>query len=157
MRHEAHVHGVAELTLALEGEYLELMLTSAAMSIVGFEHRASAPEQARAVADAETTLRNASEVFNFTGTRCSPSSVLVDMSAVMEAGTHEEHGEHQESHTDISARYKYNCDDTADLQSLRFGAGTLPFLLEKINVMWVSDRGQGATVLTADNQTIEFN
>lgn len=160
VRHEAHVHGVAELTLALEGEYLEMVLISAAVSIVGFERGASTPEQVRAVARAESDLRNAGEMFTFTGTRCSPTSVLVDMSAVMEPDhhdEHDEHGGHAEPHSDISAQYKYNCNNTADLKSLRFGAGKLPFSLEKVNVRWVSDRGQGATVLTAANQEVGFN
>ena len=160
VRHEGHLHGIAELTLALEGEHLELAITSPAMSIVGFEHKASTPEQVHAIADADSTLRNVEQMFTFTGTQCSSTSILIDMSAVIGTENHdtnEKHHDHEESHSDISAQYKYDCSNTADLESVSFGADRLPFSLEKVNVRWVSDRGQGATVLTADNQEIEFN
>ena len=37
VRHQAHAHGIAELTIALEGNRLEMIFTSPAMSLVGFE------------------------------------------------------------------------------------------------------------------------
>lgn len=157
LQHEAHVHGIAELTVALEREYLEVVFISAAASIVGFEQRATTPEEVAAVAGAERALRSAGEILTFTGTECLPTSVLVDMSAVMESDNHDEHRDHAEPHSDINAEYKYNCNDTADLKSLRFGTDKLPFSLEKVNVRWVSERGQGAVVLTADKREIEFN
>jgi hypothetical protein len=165
------VHGVAELTLALQGPDLELVLTSPAISVVGFEHRASSPGQVEAVAEAKAGLGDGTKLFTFTGTECALENVEVDVSAVLESGSeenavHDDHDEHEaeehhhngnESHTDISARYEYSCADTSDLETLLVGAEGLPFGLETINIMWVSDRGQGATVLTADNRLIEFN
>mgnify|MGYP001036812533 CR=1 FL=1 len=71
VRHEAHVHGVAELTLMMEGDNLNMIFTSPAMS--------------------------------------------------------------------------------------RVGLGNLPFNLNTIHAMWVSDRGQSAAVLTPNNQLIELN
>ena len=168
---QAHVHGVAELTLALEGPDLELVLTSPAISVVGFEHRASSPGQVEAVAEAKARLRDGTKLFTFTGTECALENVEVDVSAVLESDSeenavHDEHDKHEpekhhhegnESHSDFSAHYEYSCTDTSDLEALLVGAGELPFGLETINVMWVSDRGQGATVLNADNRRIEFN
>ena len=37
----AHVHGLSELAIAMEGEKLEIQFTSPAMNLVGFEHQAS--------------------------------------------------------------------------------------------------------------------
>ena len=36
---EAHIHGLATLTLALEGNSLEIEFESPAANLVGFEHR----------------------------------------------------------------------------------------------------------------------
>lgn len=169
--HQAHVHGVAELTLALEGPNVELMLTSPAISVVGFEHQASSPGQVEAVAQAQARLRDGPALFVFTGSECTLVNAEIDMSAVLEsdaddAAAHDDHDEHEAeehhhdkkgSHTDISAHYEYTCADTSDLQTLLVGTESLPFELQTINVMWVSDRGQGAAVLSADNRLIEFN
>ncbi|MGB1290473.1 MAG: ZrgA family zinc uptake protein, partial [Porticoccaceae bacterium] len=37
---DAHVHGLSQLTIAVEGETVELEFSSPAMNLVGFEHRA---------------------------------------------------------------------------------------------------------------------
>ena len=169
--HQAHVHGVAELTLALEGPNLELLLTSPAFSVVGFEHPASSPRQVEAVAQAQAILRDGSALFVFTGSECALAHAEIDMSAVLEgdaddAVSHDDHDEYEAeehhhdeevSHSNISAHYEYTCADTSELQTLLVGTEGLPFELQTINVMWVSDRGQGAAVLSADNRLIEFN
>ncbi len=167
-RHKAHVHGIAELTLALEGDKLEAMFTSPAMSLVGFEHKTTNREQIAAAAKVAAALGDAKALFIFEGANCVADDIEIDMSAItgnIEQEQHSNHGSHdahdkrdeQNSHADISAHYSYTCSQIDHLQSLRFGAGKLPFNLEEVNVMWVSDRGQGASTLTHDNQLIEFN
>ncbi len=164
--------------MAWEGRHIELELNSPAMSIVGFEHRASNPEQAKAVESAASTLRDGEALFTIMGSECELVDADVDMSAVEKLGAigrdddnhdrdtdgaghdhHKEHADHDgnESHSDIRARYEYLCTDTSELQSLRVGESGLPFGLETINVMWVSEHGQGGTELNKDNQLVEFN
>lgn len=169
---QAHVHGLAELTLALEGSTLEMEFSSPAMDIVGFEHQAANAQQVQAVEDAESRLREGAGLFTFGGTQCVLQDVAINLSAVQASDRQEDaahrHHEHDDdhdsgshhhddsSHSDISAHYQYRCADTASLESLRVGNGALPFGIEEIKVMWVSERGQGTTVLTAANQLIEF-
>ena len=164
--HGAHVHGAAELTLALEGNDLELVLTSPAASIVGFEYKAESAAEREAVAAAEVQLNGVAAWLSFTGTSCKLTGADVDLSAVQalrqdehnhgkEHG-HEENAHHDEPHSDISAHYRYVCDDGAELESLRVGNDDLPFALEKIDAMWVTELTQGATVLTKGTQTIKL-
>ncbi|KZX51279.1 hypothetical protein A3709_10655 [Halioglobus sp. HI00S01] len=54
--HGAHVHGLAELMVVAEDNTLELEFTSPAMSIAGFEHPASTPEQKANVKKAKEKL-----------------------------------------------------------------------------------------------------
>lgn len=157
--HGAHAHGVAQLTLAQEGQDVEILLTSPAISVVGFEHRASSPQQRAAVADAKSQLLAETTLFSFKGTDCALQSATVDISAVLDDPTeHDHHNDHDEdSHTDISAHYEYRCTDSAKLDAITIGSTGLPFSLEAINAIWVSDRGQGAATLNAENRLIEFN
>ncbi|MGI9295141.1 MAG: ZrgA family zinc uptake protein, partial [Pseudomonadales bacterium] len=136
----AHTHGVAELTLALEGQEVEIVFTAPAISVVGFEYKASSPEQREAVAQARSKLLTTTSLFSFGGTDCALQHANIDVSAVLtEEKAH--HGEdllHEESHTNISAHYEYQCSDSAALETIIIGTNGLPFGLEAINAMWVS-------------------
>ena len=204
-RHGAHVHGVAELTIAQEGQVLEVQLTSPAMSIVGFETRAESAAQIEAVETAKASLMKGGGLFTIEGGACALSKVDVDVSGVMaeehghdddehhddehhgheddehhddehhghdddEHHDDEHHGhdddehhhghddddhDHEEVHSDIEAHYTFNCEDGA-AEALTLGADKLPFVLETINAMWVSDQGQGSAVLSQESRRIDL-
>ena len=98
--HDAHVHGLPELTVALEGNELELHLESPAANIIGFEYMASTAEQSHIVEQAEATLKSAHKLFVFAGTRCDVKEVMVDVSAVENKGIghHDDHDEDEHKH-----------------------------------------------------------
>jgi hypothetical protein len=162
-RHRAHIHGVAELTVVLEGAHLEISFFSPSVNILGFEHKASSEKQLAAVDDAKAMLHDTPSLFSFNGAACELHSATIDVPSAQELSSDDasEHGEHKShgndvSHSDISAHYEYECLDGEQLQSLSIGGKALPFGLHKINVMWVSDETQGATVLTDDIQLIQL-
>lgn len=162
--HGAHVHGVAELQLALENQDLEISFTSPAMSVLGFEHKATNAAQRAAVGEARNRLRDAASLFKFTGTTCELHSTTIDIPSATESESghhskHEQHASHKEesSHSDVNAHYEFECADGERLKSLRIGGTELPFGLEKINAMWVMASTQGAAILTAKKQSIQFN
>ena len=84
--HKAHVHGVAQLTLAMEGNTLEIGFDSPSFNILGFEHKANTPDQRKLVARAEKTLEQPGRLFVFSGTRCEIQHVTLDMTGVMHKG-----------------------------------------------------------------------
>ena len=64
---------------------------------------------------------------------------------------HEHHGRDDEddapapdSHSDLSAAYAFKCDGDEALTQITFSPEGLPFGLERIDVFWVADWGQGA-------------
>ena len=63
-RQPAHVHGIATLNLAMEGDELEIEFASPAGNIVGFEHEAVAAAERRAIRDAIEQLRKGNELFD---------------------------------------------------------------------------------------------
>ena len=170
--HGAHVHGEAEMTLVVEGQSLHIELTAPAMSIVGFEHRAQSPAQIDAVRTAREVLRNAADIFGFVGVQCDLQAVELDFAAVWDeasahgAGHAEHHARHDavsepqsvnESHSDISANYSFLCTNERRLEAVSVGQDELPFGLQAINAMWVSESSQGAAALTAAARVIELN
>ena len=64
---------------------------------------------------------------------------------------HEHHGHDDgndapatDSHSDLSAAYAFKCDSNEALTQISFSPKGLPFGLERIDVFWVADWGQGA-------------
>ena len=60
----AHVHGIATLNLAVEGDDLEIEFVSPAGNIVGFEHEAVTANERRAVRDAVRLLKDGRALFD---------------------------------------------------------------------------------------------
>ena len=169
-----HVHGAAELMLAAEGNKIEIILNVPAMSVVGFESRVVSAEQQQAVSDADELLRHPDQLFSLRGGQCRLEDTQVDFSAITdvlldaEAEHHaeEEHAAHEhsahaeaavdEDHSDIAVQYHFNCDNSAALEQLRFGPDGLPFDLEQINIMWVTELGQGGAEVSLTRPYVDF-
>ncbi len=181
-RHGAHLHGVAELTVALEENAIEMMFTAPAASVVGFESEAASSEQVKAVEDARLVLRDPFRLVTFVGKKCDLIQAVVDLTAISSShkdehddhdeghDDHEEgHDDHEEghddhdsadgeeSHSDITAKYEFECSSDGQLKKLEFGPDELLFELDKVNVMWVSESGQGAAEVTAGQLVVELN
>jgi len=184
-QHEAHVHGLAELTLAQEGNELELSLRSPSANIVGFEHKAASAEQIHAVEDAKKVLMSSKQIFQFSGTDCKLEHASVDVSGLIDVDDHadhkghkdehheahkedhahkeEQHEEehhhdevHEEHHSEISADYHFECKQADKLRSI-----TVKLLdhfpgIEKLNVQWITDYGQGGTELSKNSAVIQL-
>ena len=60
----AHVHGIATLNLAIEGNEFEIEFVSPAGNLVGFEHKAVTAAERRAIRDAIEQLRKGNELFD---------------------------------------------------------------------------------------------
>ena len=180
--HGAHLHGVAELTVAVEASAIEMMFTAPAASVVGFESKAASSEQLKAVEDARLVLRDPFRLVTFVGKECDLVQAVVDLTAISssqkdEHDDHDEghddhdeghddhdegHDDHdstdgEESHSDIIAKYEFKCSSDDQLKKLKFGPDQLLFGLDKVNVMWVSESGQGAAEVTADQLVVELN
>ncbi|MGB1090476.1 MAG: ZrgA family zinc uptake protein [Oceanobacter sp.] len=189
---QAHVHGIAELLLAVEGGLLELRLESPAMNLVGFEHKAMSAEQQAVVEQAEQALEKPEALFGLKDGNCLPTDSDVDLSAVegshLEHGKHEhdhekhehaehehdhkEHHEHEEhdhheshaheehehkghshegeqhsTHSEITADYEFECGTPDALNSIQLSIAEFFPGIETLIVSWVSEQGQGQTIL----------
>jgi hypothetical protein len=168
-----HDHGAAELFLSAEGKTLQIRLNLPAMSVVGFETIAITDAQREAVNDAQTTLHDPSQLFSLQGKACELILAEVDVASVLEAGNtpskpsvhaasdnhHDDHDDHDASanvHSDISALYEYQCETDAAITRMSFGSNGLPFGLERIKVLWVTNQGQGAGEVTPQKPGLSF-
>ncbi|MCB1800776.1 MAG: DUF2796 domain-containing protein [Gammaproteobacteria bacterium] len=176
-QHGAHVHGIASLNLALEGDEVHVELDSPAANIVGFEHAPSSEADHAALDKAVATLKDGDRLFRFNveaGCRMEKaevtSSLLHEEHAVHEGKhdheNHEEHGhakheqdkrEHEaESHSDIEAAYHFECEHPGKLTQLTVELfETFPGT-ERLNVQYVIESKQGAAELAPSAHVIDF-
>ena len=97
-QHDAHVHGIAHLNVALEGTSLHLEFTSPAANIVGFEHQPRTAEQKDGVRKAMEKLENGSNLFipsPEAQCRMSKSSAKTD---IEHDADHDADDEHEKEH-----------------------------------------------------------
>jgi hypothetical protein len=60
------------------------------------------------------------------------------------------------SHSDISAAYTFKCESDDTLTQMTFGRDELPYRLERIDVFWVADWGQGAGQATPQSPQVSL-
>jgi len=136
---KAHVHGSAELNIALEGTKGEVEFEAPAAGVVGFEHEAKTPAQKKAVSDALTALRTrGNELVIFpaaAGCKMSPKEVEV----------HREGPQHSEIH----AHYDLNCLK-APSGAIGFGVSKMFPRTVEVKVQFVSDKLQKSVIVIRD-------
>lgn len=165
-----HVHGLAELTVAQNGQQLELHLESPAANIVGFEHKASTHEQEHAIEKAKSILESPQKLFIFSGTRCDVINVDVNVSALLShhekshhEDTHEHESEkehydeyHQDAHNEITALYQFNCLQGSKLETISVALLEQFTGIEKLKAMWVTEATQGTDELSLRSKIIHL-
>ena len=92
---DSHQHGLAELRLLLEEQRIEIEFESPAFNLVGFEHKASNPEEKSLVRNVEAILASPAPLMSLKGGACSLGSSQVDVSSII--GGEEKHG-HETEH-----------------------------------------------------------
>ena len=140
----AHVHGVAKIDLAVDGNKLTLSMEMPLDNLVGFEHLPKTDKQKAALAEAMTSLKNAADLFVPTAAAgCKVEAV--DVGDPFPGGKAKADG-----HADVDADYVFRCAQPAALKGLetklfkRFGR------LHRIDVQRATAAGQGAATLTPE-------
>lgn len=171
---EAHVHGRAQLNVAIDGNTLTLMLESPTDSLVGFERAPSSDADQAAVAQMKEALEEADKLFLPTpGAGCELESVELHSLLLGDAtesghedqvdhdhGDHD-HGDradhaHQEGHADLNGDFAFHCAHPERLHDLEVRLFDAFPRLERVKVAVVAPDGQKAAELTARENRITW-
>ena len=175
-QHDAHVHGIAALNLALEGQEVHVELDSPAANLVGFEHAPSSEADHAALDKAVATLKDGDRLFRFNAeARCrmekaDVTSALLDEEHDEHADKHssdhdqekkdghdhEKHEDEEEVHSDIEAAYHFECNQPGKLTQLTVELFEAFPGTEKLNVQYVIESKQGAAELTPADHVVKF-
>lgn len=148
-QHGPHVHGVAHLNIAQDGNNLVVEFLGPAINMVGFEHFPSTAKQRRAVAKTVMTLQTAQQLFDMSSSaQCQLRQADVDTPLIGKA--------HKFEHADFSAHYQYQCHSATALNSMNVNLFKKFPSIRTIDVQLLTDKGQSAARLTAQHAKIIF-
>ncbi len=161
-QHGAHVHGVAQLLIAQEGDTLEIEFHSPAMNIVGFEHQPKTETQHQAIETAIDTLGQPDQLFRLpSAAKCRYTEAEVETSlsnhkAHEHADEHDSHEHADEAHSDFTAHYHFQCGEISQLNRIEIDLMKQFPATEQIEVQSISPKGQQKIDLTPGQNTIEL-
>jgi hypothetical protein len=105
---DAHVHGLSELTIAMDAKTIELQLISPAMNLVGFEYKASSKQDIAAVKQAELLLEQKDSLFLIAGGGCQHLSTSIDSGDLLESDNHHDDHDDHDKHDDHDDHEKHD-------------------------------------------------
>ncbi|WP_076419253.1 DUF2796 domain-containing protein [Colwellia sp. UCD-KL20] len=153
----SHVHGLSEITVAIDGEILDIHFLSPAINLMGFEHKASNPKEFELVREAKDTLSNNQSIFTFVGAVCAPIKADINVDALINSHEGKEaHGSHDD-HSQVEASYRYQCKDIDDLSAISVDIFKHFIGIKKIKAMWINNFNQGVATLNSENIRINLD
>lgn len=136
-----HVHGVAELGIAIEAGKITLQLEAPLDSLLGFERAPRGVAETRRVQTAVAALKAAGALFRFTSTAgCAVASIDLS-SAALKLGSPDP-AEEREGHADLDATYVFNCTDTAKATEVDVGLFDAFIRMQSLKVEAATGQGQ---------------
>lgn len=170
----AHVHGVSELNLAIDGKSVEAELISPGADIVGFEGRPDTKAERAAVTRAAAILRNGPAILGLPqAAQCSFTETEVESALIDQAAeTHDDHGhkdehkhghkdEHKhehgkETHAEFHVHYHLQCAAPDRIDHIEFRAFQQFPNMEEVEVQAITPGGQRAAELTPKSPRLDF-
>ncbi|MDW5417062.1 DUF2796 domain-containing protein [Iodobacter sp. CM08] len=135
--HGAHVHGVAEIDVAIEGKQLLITLESPADNLLGFEHAPKTAAEKATFKKVSEQLQNAASLFvPDAAAQCKAATPVVKMPDFGKGG-----------HSDIDAEYRFECTTPPNNISLTLWKNFAGF--KTINANLATAQGQKQLKLKA--------
>jgi len=142
---DAHEHGRAQLQMALENTQIDLMFTSPAYNLAGFEHEARTDEQKKQLADIQRWLETTPLVNTEAGT-CVVAAATVQLGEESESHHEAVHDDHP-THSDYEITQQLACDGMTANDAFTTPLPARFAQLEELAIEWVGPTGQGSTVI----------
>lgn len=111
---EKHVHGEAELFIAIEGKKVLIEMESPADNFLGFEHAPKTKQQKSLVQSTQKTLENHTSLLTLTQGNCKQVDAFIESPfsdhSKEEKEEHHDHGHEKEEHHDHDKKAKKDDD-----------------------------------------------
>lgn len=153
-QHDAHVHGVAALNVAVDADTLLVELDTPAANIVGFEHPPRDEAERAAIAEARATMADGAALFM---PNSSAECVQMSHKVSLDLGSPEDHAHTDgEIHADAHGEWAFTCAKPASLNQLDVQLFEIFPGKEKLRVQLITPSGQRGAELTPDSHKLEL-
>lgn len=143
--HGAHQHGSASVTFVLDGNEAELVLSTAAGNIIGFEHKAGNATEQQQQEQQLAMLKSGSWFVPVAAANCSISG---------QDFREEQTGD--EEHKDLYVNFQLLCQAPLKLSEINFALFSQSPALEKIAVQYLVNGEAGVAELSAKAPVLKF-
>lgn len=172
---DAHVHGLSEITIAIDNNTVEINFSSPASNLIGFEHIATTKAQIAAVEAAELLLKQHKTIFELSGGECELENKTIDLSNLKSTQPikkahidesqykgdhphkHIEKNNENSRHSEVIANYHYHCEKLPNLPSITVTIFKLFPGIQKIQAVWLTKIQQGTVALSAKSNVINLH
>lgn len=161
--HEAHVHGLGKLDMAIDGAQVMLHLDTPLMNLLGFEHAAKSPKDRSAVQNMALKLRDSGRIFVTTpAAECRPASIklvsnALDPILLGEPSTPAAKTAPMRSeHADLNADFVLQCVHPDLLKTIDVALFTQFKGFQKIDVQMLTPKKQLAAILRPSTSRLSW-
>jgi Protein of unknown function (DUF2796) len=164
-RHEAHVHGVAEINIAVEGTKATVEFRAPAESVMGFEHEAKSESDRKKRDAALEQLRAKRDQMVLFDAKLGCKSSDVKTAIVEQKEDHtkaqsgkDAHKDQKKSgeHREIHGTFSVVCDKPLAGSRVRFGVSKVFRDVQEIKVQVLGDSGQSGATIKRDKGDIKL-
>jgi len=158
---QQHVHGQGTVFLAQEDTHWQVQYILPAADVLGFEHVPQSKQQRAALSELKETLKSYDNLMQFS-TKCEQDSYAHNLSEFEEQSQekhhkhekHNDHDHHDNNHSDIELSYVIKCSE--NITYVSFSVFDKLHSLEKLDVQWSVNRGQGSATVNNASPKLEF-
>jgi len=160
--HGAHVHGIGQMNVVLDGNSLAIELDTPAANLLGFEHAPRDAAEEAVLGQAVERLHQAEAVFTLpqaAGCEVETAEVASALLGHDEHGhldTNAHEGETGHEHADMELSYQFRCARPEALEGVTVSLFALFPATEALEVQLITPHGQSAAELTADAPRLRF-
>jgi len=150
--HEAHVHGIANLSLVQDGNKLLLEFDSPLDNLLGFEHTPRTDKQKQAARDLLDLMHKPASLIKLTAEADCQLNAVKLQAPVLQAST----SAGKDEHANLHAEYEYTCAKVVALKSLQLSLFDSFPAVRKVDAQMAGPRGQVAATLTTKQRLLAW-
>lgn len=160
----AHLHGAAELNMAVEGDRIEIELITPADNLLGFEQQPQSVTDEQKLKQTVKTLEHGEWIQLTEAAHCQLESKQIESALIADHddrsdGRHDNHHHqqhNQESHSEFHISYQYHCQQASALTGAELLLWHQFEGFEEIRGQLITPAGQQLIKLSKDNPSIRF-
>lgn len=159
LAHGPHVHGTAELHVAVENNGVTVEFHTPLENLLGFEHAPRNDAQRAAVKAMTAKLNKPATLFKLPkGASCTPGATRIEspLNAPASAKSDKAAQDDEDDHADLTATLVFTCASMSKLDSIEILVFSVFPGTRSIKAQIIGPRGQSAATLSPNRRSIIF-